>query len=169
MQSTSWVWVCIFFGKLRSIPSFSMSIKGLVHPKMKNKLCFTHHRSILGVCDFLLSDESNRCYVVPAPLSFIMEVNRCLLDPVRKTLNKVRASVIKCVSHISGGWKKAPCSESMHFLKDKYPYLKRNKHFFLTSADCGLRKMFRLSKISQIVFWRRTKLLRVWNDMEVSD
>ncbi len=146
--------MCIFFGKLISNPSFSMSIKGLVHPKMTNKLCFTHHRSIRGVCDFLLSDESNRCYVkiVLALLSFIMEVNRCLLDPVRKTLNKVRASIIKRISHISGGGKKAPCSESMHFLKDKYPYLKRNKHFFLTSADCGLRKTFRLSKISQIVF-----------------
>ncbi len=32
----------------------------LVHPKMKISLCFTHPQSILGVYDFLLSDESNR-------------------------------------------------------------------------------------------------------------
>ncbi len=33
--------------------------KGLVHPRMKASLCFTHPRGILGVYDFLRSDESN--------------------------------------------------------------------------------------------------------------
>ncbi len=37
-------------------------IKGLVHPKMKISLWFTHPRGILGAYDFLLSDESNRSY-----------------------------------------------------------------------------------------------------------
>ncbi len=37
--------------------------KGLVHPKMKISPCFTHPQRILGVYDFLLSDESNRSYV----------------------------------------------------------------------------------------------------------
>ncbi len=38
-------------------------IKGLVHQKMKISLWFTHPRGILGVYDFLLSDESNRSYL----------------------------------------------------------------------------------------------------------
>uniref|UniRef100_A0A671NDR0 Lens intrinsic membrane protein 2.1 n=1 Tax=Sinocyclocheilus anshuiensis TaxID=1608454 RepID=A0A671NDR0_9TELE len=38
-------------------------LKGLVHRKMKIMLCFTHPRSILGVYDFLLSDESSRSYI----------------------------------------------------------------------------------------------------------
>uniref|UniRef100_A0A8C2AIU5 Spectrin beta chain n=1 Tax=Cyprinus carpio TaxID=7962 RepID=A0A8C2AIU5_CYPCA len=37
--------------------------KELVHPKMKISPCFTHPQSILGVCDFLLSDGSNRSYI----------------------------------------------------------------------------------------------------------
>ncbi len=64
-------------------------------------------RSILGVCDFLLSDESNWSYIknVPglAPPSLSMGLNGCLLDPVRKTSNKVCASIIKRPSHGSGG------------------------------------------------------------------
>ncbi len=38
----------------------TLSIKGLVHPKMKISLWFTHPRGILGVYDFFLSDESNQ-------------------------------------------------------------------------------------------------------------
>ncbi len=43
------------------------TIKGLVHSKMKSRLCFTHLRIILGVYDFLLSDESNLCYIKNGP------------------------------------------------------------------------------------------------------
>ncbi len=50
---------------------------------MKISLCFTHPQSILGVYDFLLSDESKRSYIKNCPL------------------------------------------------------VKRNEHFFLTSADCS--------------------------------
>ncbi len=39
------------------------AVKGLVHPKMKISPCFTHPQGILGVYDFLLSDESNRSYI----------------------------------------------------------------------------------------------------------
>ncbi len=34
---------------------------------MKISLCFTHPRGILGVYDFLLSDESNRSYIKNYP------------------------------------------------------------------------------------------------------
>ncbi len=40
--------------------------KGLVHSKMKFllfTLLFTHPQAILGIYDFLLSDESNRSYI----------------------------------------------------------------------------------------------------------
>ncbi len=67
---------------------------------MKISLCFTHPWSILGVYDFLLSDESNRSYIT-----------------VQKTWKKVLASVIKRPSHGSGGWIKASCSESMRICK----------------------------------------------------
>ncbi len=39
------------------------TLQGLLHPKMKICLCFTHHRGILGVFDFLLSDESDQSYI----------------------------------------------------------------------------------------------------------
>ncbi len=42
-------------------------IKGLVHPKMKISLCFTHPRGILGVYDFLLSDKSYQSYIKNVP------------------------------------------------------------------------------------------------------
>ncbi len=50
------------------------SVKGLVHPKMKICLFFTHPQSIIGVYDFLLSDESNRSNIknCPAPPSLTM-------------------------------------------------------------------------------------------------
>ncbi len=38
-----------------------------VHLKMKISLCFTHPQSILGVYDFLLSDESNLSYIKNGP------------------------------------------------------------------------------------------------------
>ncbi len=34
---------------------------------MKISLCFTPLRNILGVCDFLLSDKSNRSYIQHGP------------------------------------------------------------------------------------------------------
>ncbi len=43
------------------------SIKRLVHPKMKISSCFTHPQGILGVYDFLLSDESNRSNIQNCP------------------------------------------------------------------------------------------------------
>ncbi len=75
------------------IPPKQLSLKGLVNPKMKIRLCFSHLRRILGVCDFLLSDESNRSYIkkiVLAPPSLSIGINGCLLDPVRKTWNSMR-------------------------------------------------------------------------------
>ncbi len=44
-----------------------MYVKGLVHPKMKISPWFTHPRGILGVYDFLLSDESNLSYIKNGP------------------------------------------------------------------------------------------------------
>uniref|UniRef100_A0A8C2FTX0 Ig-like domain-containing protein n=1 Tax=Cyprinus carpio TaxID=7962 RepID=A0A8C2FTX0_CYPCA len=49
--------------QIKQLTALTSDIKGLVHPKMKISLCFTHPQSILGVCDFLLSDESNRSYI----------------------------------------------------------------------------------------------------------
>ncbi len=43
--------------------------KGFVHPKIKISLWFTHPRGILGVYDFLLSDEFNRSYIKNCPCS----------------------------------------------------------------------------------------------------
>ncbi len=44
-------------------------VKGLVHQKMKFSPCFTHPQSILGVYDFLLSDECNWSYIKIFPCS----------------------------------------------------------------------------------------------------
>ncbi len=44
-------------------------LKGLVHPKMKIDLCFTHPQGILGVYDVLLIDECNRSYIKNDPCS----------------------------------------------------------------------------------------------------
>ncbi len=41
--------------------------KGLVHPKMKISLRYTHPQSILGLYDFLLLDESNWSYIKHCP------------------------------------------------------------------------------------------------------
>jgi len=38
-------------------------VKGLVHFKMKITPWFTHPQAILGVYDFLLSDEYNQSYI----------------------------------------------------------------------------------------------------------
>ncbi len=37
--------------------------KGIVHPKMKITVWFTHPQAILGVYDFLLSDKYNQSYI----------------------------------------------------------------------------------------------------------
>ncbi len=97
----------------------NLTLKGLVHPKMKISLCFTHPQSILGVYDCLLSDESNWSYIKngPGPPSLQHGVSGCFLSTVQKTWNKACASIIKCPSHGSGGWIKASCSESMRFCK----------------------------------------------------
>ncbi len=52
-------------------------IKGIVHPKIKLPPWFTHPQAILGVYDFLLSDEYSQSYIknVLALPSFIMAVN----------------------------------------------------------------------------------------------
>ncbi len=39
------------------------SFKGMVFPKLIISPWFTHPQGILGVYDFLLSDESNRSYI----------------------------------------------------------------------------------------------------------
>ncbi len=46
---------------------FIYLVKGLVHPKILISLCFTLPRGILGVYDFLLSDESNQNYIKHFP------------------------------------------------------------------------------------------------------
>ncbi len=43
------------------------TFKGLVHPKMEISLCITHPLGILGVYDFLLSDESSWSYIKNGP------------------------------------------------------------------------------------------------------
>ncbi len=55
---------------MRHLRKAWMSLKRLVHPKMKISLCFTQPQSILGVYDFLLSDESNRSYSKTCSLLF---------------------------------------------------------------------------------------------------
>ncbi len=81
-------------------------LKGLVHPKMKISLYFTHPQSILGVYDFLLSDKSNLSYIKKIyvrPLQALQWGKRVLFVTVQKTWNKVCISVIKCASHGSRG------------------------------------------------------------------
>ncbi len=67
--------------------------------------------------------------IVLAIPSFIIAVGGCFSLTVQNTLNKVRASIIKCASHGSRALMKVSCSDSMCFCKKKYPYFKRNKHF----------------------------------------
>ena len=43
------------------------NVKGLVHFQMKISPSFTHPQAILGVYDFLLSDEHNRRYINKYP------------------------------------------------------------------------------------------------------
>ncbi len=61
-------------------------VKGLVHLKMKIIPCFTHPQSILGVHDFLLSDESNQIYIkmILALSRVRMEVGGCFCSTVQK-------------------------------------------------------------------------------------
>ncbi len=98
-------------------------IKGLVHQKMKISLWFTHPRGILGVYDFLLSDESNRSYFKNCPgYSKRYHCSGCVFlfnspKHLKNTSNKACASIIKHASHSLGAWINASCSESMHFCK----------------------------------------------------
>ncbi len=73
-------WLSVYYKGTKS--DFSTSggwyIKRLVHPKMKISLCFTHAQGILGVYDFILSDEFRVLLkIVLALPSFIMAVGRC--------------------------------------------------------------------------------------------
>ncbi len=56
---------------------------------MKISLCFTHPQSILGVYDFILSDESNQSYINngPGPSKPYNGVSGCFLLTVQKTWN----------------------------------------------------------------------------------
>ncbi len=69
------------------VPKMNVGLKGLVHPKMKINLCFTHPRSILGVYDFLLSDKSNRSYIknCPSTSKHYNGDSECFLSTVQKT------------------------------------------------------------------------------------
>ncbi len=71
-------------------------IKGLVHPKMKIASWFTHPQAILGVYDFVLSDEYNLSYIKNflAFPSFIMAVNGH-----RDFVQKVHLSIVKSAPH----------------------------------------------------------------------
>ncbi len=79
--------------------------QGLVHPKMKISLCFTHPWAILGVYDFLLSDESNWSNIKNCPgYSKLYHCSgRVFLFNSENTLNKTHASIIKHASHGSEG------------------------------------------------------------------
>ncbi len=48
--------------KNKSVTNYS-GFKGIVHQKMKITPWFTHPQAILGVYDFLLSQEYNRSYI----------------------------------------------------------------------------------------------------------
>ncbi len=63
-----------------------ITIKGLVHPRMKISPCFTHPKRRLGVHDFLLSDDSNQIYIkMILSLSRVrMEVGGCFCSTVQK-------------------------------------------------------------------------------------
>ncbi len=45
----------------------SLKIKALIQPKIKIIPWFTHPQGILGLYDFLISEESNRSYVKYCP------------------------------------------------------------------------------------------------------
>ncbi len=91
---------------------------GLVHPKINISLWFNHPWGILGVYDFLLSDESSQSYIKNCPgYSKCYHCSGCFCSTVQNTSNKERASIIKRASHSFGAWIKASCSESMPFCK----------------------------------------------------
>jgi len=46
---------------------YRVKVKGLVHFKMKITPSFTHPQAILGVYDFLLSNEHNQSYINKYP------------------------------------------------------------------------------------------------------
>ncbi len=59
--------VCIKYKTNTSRVSSSSLL--LLHPKMKISPCFTHPQGILGVYDFLLSNESSQSYIKNCPWS----------------------------------------------------------------------------------------------------
>ncbi len=61
-------------------------LKGLVHPKINITPCFTHPQGLLGVYDFLLSDESNWSHIknCPGTSSVRMGVGGCFCSTVHK-------------------------------------------------------------------------------------
>ena len=56
-----------FFTGKWILKNYLSTAKGLVHPKMKSIPSFTHPQAILGVYDFLLSDEYNQSYINKHP------------------------------------------------------------------------------------------------------
>jgi len=65
-------------------------LKGLVHFKMKITPSFTQPQAILGVYDFLLSDEHNRSYINKYPdASKSSEVKRCVCVRKISIFNKL--------------------------------------------------------------------------------
>ncbi len=89
--------------------------------------------------------------IVLAPPILSMGINGCLLDPVQKMWKKYLASVIKHPAHGSGGWIKALCSEAMRFWKINIHISNIINTFFLTSADCGKRKMLTSSELDLFI------------------
>ncbi len=79
-----WVWNDMMVSNWRQNFHFWVNypFKGLVHPKMKISLCFTHPQSIPGVYDCLLSDESNWSYIknCPGPSKPYNGVSGCFLS-----------------------------------------------------------------------------------------
>ncbi len=97
--------------------------KGLVHPNMKIILCFTHPWGILGVYDFLLSDESNRSYIKKCPGS--SKLYHCsgwvvFFNSPQDVKLSTRIHNKTCLN--KGAWIKASCSNSMCFCK-KYIHI----------------------------------------------
>uniref|UniRef100_A0A8C1T230 RNA cytidine acetyltransferase n=1 Tax=Cyprinus carpio TaxID=7962 RepID=A0A8C1T230_CYPCA len=81
------------------------TLNGLVHPKMKISLLFTHPQAILCVYDFLLSDKFSQSYIktVLALLSAIIAVGVFFCSTVQNMSNKACASIIKHASRGSRG------------------------------------------------------------------
>ncbi len=104
--------------------------------------CFTHPQGILGVYDFLLSDESNRSNIQNCPGS-------SKLSGVSVTQSKTCkikcANPLKNVTHTAPGCEnRPPVANRCVFVIKNDPYLKRYKQFCSTSAICHTRVHERL-------------------------